>query len=104
ELHLGDPVVIRGRWVYDAGHSGYNEFHAVHTIQKIENERDCTFDGYAGEKWCQHTMEIPPQPPLHVKTMTPEQQTVFDNQRRPENRWCFHPDLDGCQPPAPSIR
>src|SRR5205085_6714022 len=25
ELHLGDLVVATGRWVYDAGHKGWNE-------------------------------------------------------------------------------
>jgi len=34
EIRLGDPIVVRGRWVYDSAHTGYNEIHAVRTVQK----------------------------------------------------------------------
>jgi len=37
EVKPKDMVVMRGRWVYDGGHSGYNEMHAVRTLQKIYN-------------------------------------------------------------------
>jgi hypothetical protein len=37
EVKPKDMVVMRGRWVYDGGHSGYNEMHAVWVLQKIDN-------------------------------------------------------------------
>jgi hypothetical protein len=30
--------------------------------------------------------------------MTPEQEAVYDVQLAPENRWVFHPEIDGCKP------
>jgi hypothetical protein len=44
---VGDTLLIKGRWVYDAAHSGYNEVHAVRTIQKV-------MPNYAG-------LQFPPQ-------------------------------------------
>ena len=36
ELLSGDFVVATGRWVYDAGHKGWNDFHPVKTSQRID--------------------------------------------------------------------
>ena len=35
EVKPYDMVVMRGRWVFDRGHDGYNEMHAVRTLQKV---------------------------------------------------------------------
>jgi hypothetical protein len=99
-LTPGDYVVIIGRWVYDAGHSGWNELHPVKSIQKISREMYKS-EGYykLHDKWCDQYKKIPPisGPGFHTKDMTAEQQNVYDNQRRPENRWYLHPLLDGCE-------
>src|SRR6266540_2543924 len=42
-IQRGSSLVVRGRWVYDAGHSGYNEIHAVHSIQQIPSA-DCEWE------------------------------------------------------------
>jgi hypothetical protein len=106
-LTPGDCVAITGRWVYDAGHSGQNELHAVTSVQKIDDPEVCEWGPFQElrDRWCRLTTEVPPPggpggaPEGQPTTMTPEQQTVFDNQRKPENRWVFHPFLDGCEPP-----
>jgi hypothetical protein len=53
ELHFGDLVVATGRWVYDAGHKGWNEFHPVKTIQRISESSydEANFDDLRN-RWC----------------------------------------------------
>ncbi len=88
----GDYVVIRGDWVYDAGHDGWNEIHPVQSVQKIPDapywaegggtDTVATFDGiYA--RWCRETGR-------------PDRPAVQEEQKEPRNRWCVHPELDGC--------
>jgi hypothetical protein len=35
QIHIGDIVIVRGRWDWDAGHSGHTELHPVKSIQKL---------------------------------------------------------------------
>ncbi len=35
QIHVGDVVIVTGRWTWDAGHSGHTELHPVKTIQKL---------------------------------------------------------------------
>ncbi len=113
DLAIGDLVLVRGRWVFDAGHKGHNEIHAVSTIQKIPEPPDpanpktpaspppgsppAAFDGFY-RVWCELADLAPPDhaPGQRPAGMTPEQTKTYDNQQRPENRYRVHPDLDGC--------
>ena len=110
-LARGDAVILRGRWCYDAGHSGYNEIHPVRSLQKIDNP--AALDGPSFKDavaiWCRLTAEVPPGATGEVATglttpadkpegMTPEQEKVWEGQQRPENQWVFHPSVDGCEP------
>lgn len=106
-LTKGDTVVITGRWVYDAGHQGWNELHAVKSVQKLPpNICDRpTFKDYR-IRCCKLTMEAPPPMKPGSKEerpagMTPEQEKVWEEQRKPINRWIFHPIVDGCDEPEP---
>jgi hypothetical protein len=108
DLNIGDLVVVRGRWVYDAGHKGHNEIHAVSTIQKIPDTKDRSAEPSAGapvedferfyEDWCGLASEAPPDhaPGERPRGMTPAQTIVFDNQQKPDNKYLIHPDIDGC--------
>ena len=88
----GDYVVITGDWVYDAGHSGWNEMHPARTVQKIhgapywqQGSSDEALKNFAlvlGD-WCEHVGEA-----TSALTQT--------EQQRPEHQWTLHPDLDGC--------
>jgi len=103
-LRRGEGVVIMGRWVYDAGHTGWNEIHAVKSVQKVTDPavfEAATFENLQS-RWCPLVFQAPP---LHTLTtgevtpdVTPEQAGVADNQRKPENRWILHPLIDGCEP------
>jgi hypothetical protein len=104
DLKANDLVLIRGRWVYDAGHSGWNEFHPVKRIQKIPDDKVCSWDSFDDlyKRWCEETAKVPPHefaaPGVKPQDMTPEQEEVYDSQLAPENRWVFHPEIDGCEP------
>jgi hypothetical protein len=108
ELHFGDLVVATGRWVYDAGHKGWNEFHPLKIIQRIDEK---TYDDAKIEdlkiRWCGLLANVPPfTPPGDPPPdgMTGGQTGTWNNQRQPANQWILHPDLDGCRdtdPPTP---
>jgi hypothetical protein len=110
-LGLGDRVIITGRWVYDAGHSGANELHPVKTIQKIGDAEydDSDFASFY-TRWCNHIEEAPPYdgPGVRPADMSPAQTGVFDSQVAPEQQWVLHPLVDGCAagepPPGPFPR
>ena len=99
-----DWVVVRGRWAYDGGHTGWCEVHATRIVQKIDRgdvPTDPTeFRAYL-TRWCERLSEVPHVEDPGVHPPTPEQQTVADNQQSPENQWVFHPEIDGCQPDDP---
>ena len=102
-LEVGDTVVITGRWVYDAGHAGWNEIHAVKSVQKIDDAVVCawqTFDDLH-ERWCDRVNEVPPEgaPGSRPAAMTPAQETVWEGQVDSKNRWVYHPAIDGCAEP-----
>ena len=106
----GDSIVVRGRWVYDSAHSGYNEIHAVRTVQKTQPAPTdpAAFVAFH-DAWCGELAKVPPAPPTprgragrddppDDGKMTPFQKPTHDAQGRPENQWVVHPLIDGCVP------
>jgi hypothetical protein len=102
-LEVGDTVVITGRWVYDAGHQGWNELHAVKSVQKPNDDETSDWESFDDlhERWCDRVSEVPPDgaPGSRPAGMTPAQEVVFDGQVDPRNRWVYHPAVDGCGEP-----
>lgn len=108
ELKAGNIVVVTGRWVYDAGHEGWNELHPVTSIKKIgESFNDTRLPPIGnGEEFvrrqCVLMAPVPPPdrdgPGAKPKAMTPAQEETWENQRQPEHRWNLHPSVDGCAP------
>ena len=107
-----DQVIAGGRWVYDGGHDGYNEFHATRIVQKVAYvPKDPAGFAEFHKRWCDEHGKVPhtdpagnsqpgstpkgaaPGPPL-----TPKQRETYDNQQKPENQWVLHPAVDGCEP------
>lgn len=105
-VSLGEDVIITGRWTWDGGHSGWNEFHPTFTLQKMVLPEPATAGFPAAEanafvdRWCRLVMAAPPATGEAATglVMTPEQQDTADRQRQPENGWLFHPAIDGCAP------
>jgi hypothetical protein len=114
DLKADDLVLIRGRWVYDASHQGWNELHAVKHIQKIPDESACSWSDFDDlyKRWCDQAGKIPHAPATASaapKDSSSAQKATWDAQTKPENRWCFHPLIDGCkanddQPTTPIIK
>jgi hypothetical protein len=100
-LDIGDLVIVRGRWVFDAGHGGSNEVHAVKTIVKLPEDASWSDFQDFHDTVCKRVSEAPPPPaePGHApQGMTPEQESVWNEQQQPENWWLLHPEVDGCEP------
>jgi hypothetical protein len=104
-LHYGDLIVATGRWVYDAGHTGWNEFHPLKTVQKIDPASDTGQVSDQRARWCGLLAVVPPFAPpgpgAAPSGMTTGQTAVWNNQRQPENQWVLHPAIDGCLPAGP---
>jgi hypothetical protein len=94
-------VVLRGRWAYDSGHTGWNEVHATRTVQKIDKADvpvdPAHFRDY-WRRWCERLSEVPQVQDPGLRPLTPAQQVVADNQAKPEHQWVLHPEVDGCAP------
>ena len=107
KLELGDLIVITGRWVYDAGHQGWNELHPVKTIQKVCEVADDYQTDFSGwrDRWCGAIAQCPPYQGAGQRPteMTAPQTETYERQTQPENQWIFHPSVDGCAP-SPSNR
>ncbi len=101
-----DRVIVRGSWVYDTGHSGWNEIHAVRIVQRVERvpSDPAGFKDFL-HRWCERLAETPtsdglPRLPgsVYKPQDVPAAEVTAVSQRRPENQWVFHPLVDGCQP------
>jgi hypothetical protein len=114
-LHKEDCVFVAGDHVYDAGHpEGWHELHPVKHVQKMCQE---SFD----PQCCPHADSTSVDPVTHVRSFDDPafRDRVFqlwnrwcgeyhkandprttDNQANPENLWCLHPLIDGCQRPT----
>jgi hypothetical protein len=100
ELHVNDAsyrgadiLVVKGTWVYDSAHDGWNEIHPIKHCQKIGKTwqgswlaADVT-DSSVIDQWCGAIGKA--SDPLTV-----------GEQGKPENHWTLHPVVDGCRPPA----
>jgi hypothetical protein len=106
-VRLGDAVIVTGEWTWDGGHSGWNEIHATHTLQKVVLPERTTA-GFPTEparqfveRWCRLVAQVPTPyryNPGTASTMTPAQAETHDRQQRPEHQWTLHPAVDGCRP------
>jgi hypothetical protein len=103
-------VIVRGAWVYDTGHQGWNEIHGVRIVQCVDNvPADAAGFKAFLHLWCERLAETPMNegaprggPGGVFKPQdVPAAQATLLAQAQPENQWVFHPSVDGCQPDAP---
>ena len=103
-----DILVVKGTWVYDSAHEGWNEIHPIKQCQKVGtmlnqqwSEVEITVDNTVQftsildiktfiDTWCAllATVTLPA--------------TIADQGRR-ENQWIIHPLIDGCDSTPPRI-
>ena len=91
ELHsYRDVLVVRGAWVYDTAHEGWNEIHPIKHCQRIESSGG-GLTGWPADiearakEWCGAVSDA-------------QSGLTEDAQSRPENQWVIHPSVDGCRP------
>jgi hypothetical protein len=102
-LEIGNLVLVTGRWTWDGGHQGWNEIHAVRTIQILDTRTDDPVVAHPEvdvARWTDLVTDVPPRDPDGGRPdgMTPEQEATYDGQRQPEHQWVLHPLVDGCDP------
>ena len=96
-LERGDIVVVKGEWVYDSLHGGWNEIHPVRACCKIGVSIPIGGEWPAGlrtdaevqvtrDRWCR---------------MLDDADDCEDGGNRddPRHDWVIHPLVDGCRPP-----
>lgn len=109
EVNVGQYVIVRGDWTYDAGHEdGWNELHPVTFIQRVQAAVEFGPDGKEISRTDPPWLEGNDQATVAAfkirladyceQTHKPHEPEVEDEQKEPPNRWCLHPVVDGCEP------
>ncbi len=101
-LKKGDIVVVKGDWIYDSLHGGWNEIHAVHDCQVIGSlTEEQAWPSDLGNGLGLDT-------PEKVKDALGAWCSAIRNANEaeeggsrddPANNWVIHPLIDGCKPP-----
>jgi len=100
ELNRGDLVIVKGDWIYDSLHVGWNEIHAVHDCQVIL--RGLKFeDPWPSDIGMGLGLDTPDRVKAAVKfwcDMLDKATTAQVNGNRddPAQNWVVHPAIDGC--------
>jgi hypothetical protein len=107
-LQAGDIVMVSGDWIYDGGHTGWNEIHAVHNCQMICGPIVPNPDG--SWSWPSDIGDgMGLDTPDKVKAVRARwccAQSASDGAVKggsttdPVNNWVIHPVVDGCKKPV----
>lgn len=95
-------VYVRGRWIYDSLHSGWNELHPLEYLQIIAPPGDATglipSSSVNNGDWpdLSRAKEY-----LDGQYKMLEDPKSAELQAEPQNQWQLHPLLDGCLGPTP---
>lgn len=124
DVHSGSDILfVRGTWVFDTAHEGWNEIHPIKSCLRVARavyDRDRIDWDYAiapylaglGRWQLDFTVPTAPKPIKADGPPKPEDWTAWvkswcdlddtarhpltvSNQQRPENRWQLHPAVDG---------
>jgi hypothetical protein len=97
-----DLLVVKGTWVFDTAHEGWNEIHPIKHCQRIgmwagswEAEFDKLKDLVPANVTVDTAVFVKYWCDAIAASDTPGTHT---NQAKPENQWEIHPVIDGCQP------
>jgi hypothetical protein len=107
-LDKGDVVVVKGEWIYDSLHAGWNEIHPVRACQKIGRlEMGQKFKDFSyTDQETQITFTL--DSIENVKTFRDfwcgmlkgaEDAENGGSKDNPQHDWGIHPTVDGCKPP-----
>lgn len=109
-LERGDIVFIKGDWIYDSLHTGWNEIHAVHAgckithidVVKDEHGGDVQFVAWPSDIGMGLGLETPERAKEAVTAWCDAQKCADDaeeggSREDPAQNWIIHPLIDGCQ-------
>jgi hypothetical protein len=92
EIHTNDPtgygadiLVMKGDWVYDSLHDGWNEIHPILQAQRVGRWSGTWSSVGSAAGWCRALGDA-------------EDPKTKQDQLKPENQWEIHPVIDGCEP------
>lgn len=112
-LNNGDLVVVKGEWIYDSLHAGWNEIHPVRHCEILirresiaVSDEDLSWDDY---------IVFNPETSQPMALNTPENVELYrqflcgairdaenaeegGSREDPKNDWVIHPLIDGCKP------
>jgi hypothetical protein len=97
----GALVVVKGDWIYDSLHQGWNEIHAVHACQIISEVRLNEDGSWPADIGGGKGLDTPEK----VKALVDEWCLAVDqadeaeeggSRDNPEHDWVVHPYVDGC--------
>lgn len=103
-----DILVVKGTWVYDSAHSGWNEIHPIKQCCKIGTMLMSQWNEIeiADGQFLTIT-DIPSWVGGWCSALTAATApSTLAAQQLPQNQWTIHPVIDGCQPagtPPPQI-
>jgi hypothetical protein len=100
-----DIVIVKGNWVYDSLHDGWNEIHAIHACQVIGSMPDgktwpaeiATPEGFTDTLGLDTPEKV--ERAIGVWCLSLRQAEVAEeggNRNDPQNNWVLHPLVDGC--------
>ncbi|WP_175150887.1 hypothetical protein [Paraburkholderia ultramafica] len=128
EMHSGSDILfVKGTWVFDTFHEGWNEIHPVKECYRIATARferadvidwDDAIASYmvAIHRWTWDATKLPVRTPIKLDgppkprdwtdwvafwcdhVGTTSDPLTVAAQARPENQWAVHPLIDGCRP------
>jgi hypothetical protein len=106
-LSEGNIVFVTGDWIYDSGHAGWNEIHAVHACQILSDKTGNQPAVLDNGQWPSDLggglgLDTPPKVQQLVQlwcaALGDSTTTVSGgSQTDPGNNWVIHPVVDGCQ-------
>jgi hypothetical protein len=110
-LQSGDIVMVSGDWIYDSGHAGWNEIHAVHNCQKIaqitsvQNPDGTTTWAWPADIGGGFGLATPDQVSAARANWCCALRAVDGavkggSTSDPGNNWVIHPVVDGCKKPV----
>jgi hypothetical protein len=110
EMKKGDIVIVKGEWIYDSLHHGWNEIHPVRDCEILGHVElgDTTDPATPPAPWPPDLGGIGLDTPAKVSAALARWCAMLDeasetetggSQDDPQNDWVIHPAVDGCKPP-----
>lgn len=100
-----DLLVVKGTWVFDSAHEGWNEIHPIKHCQRIglwESSWEKAFDTIRNQVPAGTTVDAMTYVKFWCDAIASAGSPLtVGEQAKPQNQWTIHPLIDGCEPRDP---